>query len=456
MTQLTVLILAAGQGTRMCSDRPKVLHELAWQPLLQHVISAVKPLAPERMLIVTGHGAEQVEQAFADQAITWIRQKEQKGTGDAVRSALPTLHGASGNLLILAGDIPLIRSEILDRMVHAHDAAGRPLTLLSTTLEHPTGYGRVVRGLDGEVQAVVEERDANAEIRTIREINSGIYLVALSHLEGWINRLNPNNAQGEYYLPDIVAMALEEGGIHAMHHTDSQSLEGINDRSQLARAERVFRDRKVAALMASGVTFTDPESCWVAADVTIGRDTNIAPHNILGPGVVIGSQCQIGPFCHLVDTTIGPEVHIDAFSHLEGANIVGHSGVGPFARLRPGALLERGAKVGNFCEIKKSRIGEGSKVSHLAYIGDADIGRKVNVGAGTITCNYDGKNKFKTVIEDGVFIGSDTQLIAPVRLGRDAVIAAGTSVSKDVPEGALAITRVPQRHIPDWHQRKKK
>ncbi|MBF0110308.1 MAG: bifunctional UDP-N-acetylglucosamine diphosphorylase/glucosamine-1-phosphate N-acetyltransferase GlmU [Magnetococcales bacterium] len=456
MTQRTVLILAAGQGTRMCSNLPKVLHTLAWKPILHHVLEAVQPLNPTRLLVVTGYGAQQVEAAFSERSITWVRQKEQKGTGDAVRSALPELRGTPGDLLIMAGDVPLIRTEILEQAFQSHVKSGCSLTLLSTTLEHPTGYGRIVRDGTGMVQAVVEERDATPEIRAIREINSGIYLANLSRLEGWIGRLGNDNAQGEYYLPDIVAMAMNEGGVHAVHHADGQSLEGINDRSQLARAEAVFRDRKVGALMATGVTFVDPGSCFVAGDVTIGRDTVIAPQCILGPGVKIGSDCRIGPFCHMVDSAIGDKVHIEPFCHLEGAEVTGDSGVGPFARLRPGARMQRGSKVGNFCEIKKSTIGEGSKVSHLAYIGDAEIGRKVNVGAGTITCNYDGKNKHKTVIEDGVFIGSDTQLIAPVRLGKNAVIAAGTSVAKDVPEGALAITRSPQKHVPDWNERKKK
>ncbi|MBF0133272.1 MAG: bifunctional UDP-N-acetylglucosamine diphosphorylase/glucosamine-1-phosphate N-acetyltransferase GlmU [Magnetococcales bacterium] len=453
MSQFTVLILAAGQGTRMCSDRPKVLHELAWVPILQHVLNAAKALGPARILVVTGHGAPAVEQAFAGEEITWVRQEEQKGTGDAVRCALSALQGVAGNLLILAGDIPLIRPEILNELVKVHETGPHQLTLLSTTLANPRGYGRVVRGMDGHVQAIVEERDANAEIRSLREINSGIYVVSLSRLAGWIQQLRNENAQGEYYLPDIVGMALGEGGVNSVHHDDFQSLEGINDRSQLARAEDVFRDRIVARLMASGVTFTDPGSCRLAADVQIGRDTTIFSHCILGPGVEIGSHCQIGPFCHLEASHIAASVHIESFSHLNGAKVAAGSHVGPYARLRPGALLEEGSKVGNFCEIKKSRIGEGSKVSHLAYIGDADIGRKVNVGAGTITCNYDGKNKFKTVIEDGVFIGSDTQLIAPVRLGKNSVIAAGTSVSKDVPEGALAITRSPQKHVPNWHER---
>lgn len=456
MVGLTVLILAAGQGTRMRSDLPKVLHELAWSPIVQHVVDAAKKLHPEKIVMVTGYGAKLVEEALAGQAITWAHQERQLGTGDAVRCALPELQESLGDLLILAGDVPLIRSEVLQLLLNQHRDGRHHLTLLSTTLPNPTGYGRVVRGADGRVQAVVEERDASPEDRAIREINSGVYLVSLSHLAGWVNRIGNNNAQGEFYLPDIVAMALGEGGVAVIHHEDFESLGGINDRGQLARAESVFRDRKVAEWMAKGVTFTDPGSCWVAADVVIGQDTIIAPHCVLGPGVVVGPKCRIGPFCYLEKCHIGADVHVEAFSHLSGAEIAGHSGVGPFARLRPGTVLEQGSKVGNFCEIKKSRIGEGSKVSHLSYIGDADIGRKVNVGAGTITCNYDGVNKHKTVVEDGVFIGSDTQLIAPVCIGKNAVLAAGTSVSKDVPAGALAITRSPQKHIPDWHERKKK
>ena len=450
MSSLAVLVLAAGQGTRMRSSLPKVLHELAGWPLLQHVLQAVHSLRPERIIIVTGHKAEQVETALANEAITWVRQEEQKGTGHAVLSAMPALAGFVGDILILNGDTPLVESHTLETFVGHHRRERRELSVLSMTIPSPTGYGRVVRDAAGGLLQVVEEKDADAQIKNITEVNSGIYCVASKNLPKWLGQINNDNAQGEYYLPDIIPMAVKTGTGAAYHHPDSLSLAGVNNRQQLSSLERVFRDRKVVQLMDAGVTFVDPDSCWLAPDVQVGRDSVIFPNVILGVDVVIGEGCRVGPFCEIRQSAIGDGTVIKAFSHIEGAICKGPNEIGPYARLRVGSILETKAKVGNFCELKKAHIGAGSKVNHLSYVGDTDMGEGVNVGAGTITCNYDGVNKHKTTIGDYVFIGSGTQLVAPVTLARGVVIGAGSTVTKDVPAGALALTRAKQKHIENW------
>ncbi len=459
MKPRSILILAAGQGTRMRSNLPKVLHELAGRPLLGHVLAAARRLNPQRLVVVIGHQAERIEAALAADDITWIHQPEQLGTAHAVKSALPAFDGLEGDLLILSGDHPLIATETLEQFLDEHDRQGRGVTLLSTTIDPPTGYGRVIRDAGGRLARVVEHKDADETERAIQEVNAGIYCVDLTRLPAWLERVNNDNAQGEYYLPDIVPMAIAEGGAGLFHHEDHLSLSGINNRRQLAQLERVFRDRLVGRLMDSGVTFIDPQSCWLAADVKIGRDTVIQANVILGPGVEISTDCRIGPFCEISDSVIGAGSEIKGFCHLDGALLQGPNVVGPYARLRPGSQLRAKARVGNFCEVKKSLIGAGSKINHLSYVGDTDMGAGVNVGAGTITCNYDGFNKHRTEIGDRVFIGSDTQLVAPVRVGAGAVIAAGTTVTKPVPENALAMARTPQRHIAGYakarQQRKK-
>ncbi|MBF0625770.1 MAG: bifunctional UDP-N-acetylglucosamine diphosphorylase/glucosamine-1-phosphate N-acetyltransferase GlmU [Magnetococcales bacterium] len=462
MSQCAVLILAAGLGTRMRSRLPKVLHTLAGRPLLAHVLATAKALNPSRIVVVVGYEADRVRAAFPDESVGWVVQEAQLGTGHAVRTALPALEGLNGQpLLILSGDVPLLEPRLLQQALEDHQQANRSLTVLTTTIEPPTGYGRLVRDGAGGVVAIIEERDADPTTRAITEINTGIYCVASDRLPDWLAAIRNDNAQQEYYLTDMVALAATEaarGGrpVGASHHLDRTAFMGINDRSQLAGMERIFRDRVVGDWMARGVTFVDPQSCWVAADAVIAQDTIIEPNVIIGPGVAIGADCHIGPFCEIRDSRLGPGVRIRAFCHLDGADLAGANDVGPYARLRPKAVLDQGAKVGNFCEVKKSRVGAGSKVNHLTYIGDAEIGSGVNVGAGTITCNYDGKHKHRTVLEDGVFIGSNTSLVAPVRVGAGAVVGAGSTVTKDVPPGALAVARGRQNTVENWAARKKK
>ncbi|MBF0161530.1 MAG: bifunctional UDP-N-acetylglucosamine diphosphorylase/glucosamine-1-phosphate N-acetyltransferase GlmU, partial [Magnetococcales bacterium] len=417
MSNCAILILAAGQGTRMRSALPKVLHPLAGRPLLGHVLRTARHLQPARLAVVIGHQAERIQAAFPDPDITWVRQEEQLGTAHAVRCALPALADLTGELLILSGDTPLVESTLLEALLREHRRRGVGVTLLSTRQENPTGYGRVIRDEDGELLRVVEEKDASAEERAICEINSGIYCVDLGRLAGWLAEIADHNAQREYYLPDLIAIAKRDGEVGILHHPEAAALAGVNDRRQLAALEVVLRDRLVAHWQSQGVTFTDPSSCWLAADVIIGQDSVIAPQVILGEGTLIGPDCHIGPFCEIRQSHLGAGCQVKGFCHLEGAVLEGGSEVGPYARLRPGTQLATGAKVGNFCEIKKSHIGAGSKVNHLSYIGDTQMGKGVNVGAGTITCNYDGVHKHQTIIEDGVFIGSDSQLVAPVRIG---------------------------------------
>ncbi|MBF0263232.1 MAG: bifunctional UDP-N-acetylglucosamine diphosphorylase/glucosamine-1-phosphate N-acetyltransferase GlmU [Magnetococcales bacterium] len=456
MKRCSVLVLAAGQGTRMRSHLPKVMHALAGRPLLWHILRAVRGLNPERLVVVTGFGAEQIEREMADSDIHWVRQEERLGTGHAVRCALPALRGLSGDLLILNGDHPLITTDILADLLAFHRQSGRAVTLLSTQLDNPLGYGRVVREASGELARVVEEKDASDAERAITEVNTGFYCVSLERLPGWIARIGNANAQNEYYLPDILPMAVAEGGAAVWCLRDPVSLSGVNDRAQLAELERAFRDRRIAEWMARGVSFVDPASCWVAADVEIGMDTVIEPNVVLGPGSWIGERCRIGPFCHIVESMIATDSVVLPFCHLEGAEVESECVIGPHARLRPGARLAPKVKVGNFCEIKKSSIGAGSKVNHLSYIGDAQIGSGVNIGAGTITCNYDGVHKHRTVIGDQVFVGSDVQFVAPLQIGARATIGAGTTVTKDVPPDSLAISRAHQTHVMGWSERRNK
>lgn len=459
-----VLILAAGMGTRMCSHTPKVLHPLAGIPLLGHVLDCARRLNPQRIVVVIGHQADKVREAMAsfdagpNSELIWAIQEEQLGTGHAVRTALahlPDLPHMQDEILILNGDTPLLPVEMLQTLLTDHQQAGRRLTLVATTIDPPTGYGRIVRDQDGHLLAIVEEKDATPEQRRLNEVNAGVYCLQARDLPGWLARLDRDNASGEFYLTAILPMAIAEedpgnSRVVAWHYPDAIALAGINTRVQLAELEAEFRNRLVRRLMLDGVTFTDPTSCWLAADVQIGRDTVIQPNVILGTGVTIGENCRIGPFCQISRSRIGAGSEILGFCHLDGVVVVGPNSIGPFARLRPETLLEAHAKVGNFCEIKKSHIGEGSKINHLSYVGDAQIGKKVNVGAGTITCNYDGQEKHLTIIGDGVFIGSDTQLVAPVRIGDGAYIGAGATITKEVPSGSLAVSRTPQQNYPNW------
>lgn len=452
-----VLVLAAGQGKRMRSALPKVLHPLAGRPLLGHVLETARQLQPEHLLVVTGHHSEEIKTAFHDADITWAYQATQLGTAHAVQCALPALAGMTGTLLILSGDTPLVEAATLHNLLEQHQRAGVAVTLVSTTLEKPTGYGRIVRDPSGHLLRVVEEKDATEAQRSLTEVNTGIYCVELALLPRWLEKISSDNAQHEYYLPDIVPVALADktGSVGVFRCEDAPSLQGVNDRRQLAQMEAVLRDRIVGRLQDQGVTFVDPCSCWVAMDVVIAQDSVILPHVVLGPGTKIDENCRVGPFCEITHTHLGAGCEVRGFCHLEGAVAEEGNSIGPYARLRPGTVLAKGAKVGNFCEVKRSHIGRGSKVSHLSYIGDTQMGAHVNVGAGTITCNYDGTNKHQTVIGDDVFIGSDTQLVAPVQVGHRATIAAGTTVTKTVPSEALAVSRIRQSHVPGWAHRKK-
>jgi bifunctional UDP-N-acetylglucosamine pyrophosphorylase/glucosamine-1-phosphate N-acetyltransferase len=440
----------------MRSDKPKVLHPLAMKPLLVHVLDSVRALAPERIMTVIGYGAGQIRALPDTGDVTWVTQEQQKGTGHAVACALSGLATLSSDpVLILNGDTPLIGSDVLRGVLQTHHDTGASVTVLTTRVDSPTGYGRVVRDAAGRVVRIVEERDADAAVRAITEINTGVYCVDRKRLAHWISRLSSDNAQGEYYLTDMVSMAAAEresvtgrGGVADWCHDDAEALLGINSRQQLSRMERILRDRLVDSWMEQGVTFTDPLSCWLATDVRIGPESVIEPGVTLGPGTVVGAGAHIGPYCWIAASHVGDQSTVLPFCHLEGCIIVGPASVGPYARLRPGTRLEPHARVGNFCELKKAHIGAGSKISHLSYIGDTRMGSGVNVGAGTITCNYDGVHKHETVIGDGVFIGSDSQLVAPVVVADQAFIAAGSTITRDVPSGMLALSRTPQRHVP--------
>ncbi|OSM00034.1 bifunctional UDP-N-acetylglucosamine diphosphorylase/glucosamine-1-phosphate N-acetyltransferase GlmU [Magnetofaba australis] len=457
MADCAVLILAAGKGTRMKSELPKVLHPLAEKPLLAHVLDAARGLNPSRIVVVVGHGGDQVRAAMAADDVSFVTQEPQLGTGHAVQCGLTALGEVSGELLILNGDVPLIRTETLTGLLDLHRRGGHPVTVLSCMQNPPTGYGRMVRGELGNLERIVEEKDADTETRAINEINSGTYCVDAARLPGWLSQLSTDNAQGEYYLTDIVPMANSEhregsgsGLAGAFCHHDGMELSGINNRVQLAQLGAAFRNRLTERLMMDGVSFIDPGSCWIAADAKIGRDTQIAPGVIIGPNVTIAEGCVIGPYCEIRNADLGPGTVLHAYCHVDGAVAKGPGSIGPFARLRPGTVLEANIKVGDFVELKKTHLGEGSKVPHLAYVGDAEIGKNCNIGCGTITCNYDGVNKHKTTLGDGVFIGSDTQLVAPVTLGDGAYVGAGSTITKDVPGDALATSRVGQRVTEGW------
>lgn len=460
MQSCAVLILAAGLGTRMKSSLPKVLHEVAGRPLLGHVLETARGLSPERIVAVVGHGAELVKERLGGSDVAWAIQKEQKGTAHAVQCALPALEGFEGPLLILCGDVPLLKRETLEKLLDQHRREENAVTVLSMALPEPYGYGRMVRGKKGNVlKRIVEEKDASKAQREIHEVNSGTYCVDAGSLAGWLGKLGNDNAQGEFYLTDIVELANKEGAGEAAAclHEGSEPMElaGINNRLQLAEMEAAFRDRQVVRWMVEGVSFIDPTSCFIAADALIGRDTVIQPNVMIGPGVEIGEGVRIGPFTQIKDSRLGDGVEVHAFCHLEGVDLAGPNVIGPYARLRPGTVLEENAKVGNFCETKKALVRAGAKINHLSYVGDAEVGEKANVGAGTITCNYDGVNKHKTVIGAGAFIGSNASLVAPVTIGAKGTVAAGTALSKDVPEGALGISRAPQRTLNGWADRPK-
>jgi len=451
----TALILAAGEGTRMKSDKPKVAHEVLGKPMVDWVVDAAREAGCERVIAITGHHAEQVEALLPD-GVEAVRQERQLGTGHAVLCAHDALRDFSGSLVVLSGDTPLLSAATIAGLVAMRESSGSALTLLTTTMTDPTGYGRIVRDMrDGSVARIVEEKDCSAEERAIAEVNTGTYCFDAEVLFAHLDRLTTQNAQGEYYLTDIVSVFVGEGlTVSASETEDPLETLGVNSRAQLAEATRIAQRRINLRHMLAGVTMLDPDLVWVGPDVMLGRDVELLPMTFLTGATTVADRAVIGPNARVTDSSIAEEARIDA-SVVLCAEVGPRVTVGPVAYLRPGTVLEADAKAGTCVEIKNARIGEGSKVPHLSYIGDATLGRGVNIGAGSITCNYDGFEKHHTEIGDGVFVGSDTMLVAPVTVGEGAVTAAGSTIARDVPPGALALERSEQVTIEGWAQRRR-
>jgi bifunctional UDP-N-acetylglucosamine pyrophosphorylase/glucosamine-1-phosphate N-acetyltransferase len=444
---LDIVILAAGQGTRMRSALPKVLHPVAGNSMLGHVIHSARQLSPEGIHVVIGHGAERVREQLAADDLNFVLQDKQLGTGHAVAQAVPVL--SADIVLILYGDVPLIEVETLQRLLTLVN--DQQLGLLTVTLDDPTSYGRIVRDAQGRVSAIVEHKDASEAQKAIKEGNTGILAVPGKRLADWLSRLSNHNAQGEYYLTDVIAMAVQDGlTVATAQPLDAMEVQGANDRKQLSDLERHYQLREARRLMASGVTLRDPARFDVRGEITVGRDVMIDINVILEGRVIIEDDVSIGPNCVIKDSTLRKGAVIKANSHLEGAIVGEAADAGPFARLRPGSVLGPRAHVGNFVELKNAEMGEGAKAGHLSYLGDAVIGARTNIGAGTITCNYDGANKHKTVLGEDVFIGSNNSLVAPVNISTGANTAAGSTITQDVAAGQLAVARARQRNVDGW------
>lgn len=451
MQQLAVVILAAGKGKRMVSDLPKVLHQIGGKTLLGHVLLTASRLDAAQRLVVYGHGGEAVKSAFKNEAdVVWVKQAQQLGTGHAMAQALPAIDPASV-VLVLYGDVPLIRAETLQPLVD--DAREGRLALLTVELSDPSGYGRIVRDQRGRVLRIVEHKEASPTERNLREINTGILAVSAEKLRGWVSELDNDNSQGEYYLTDIIELAVHDGvPVEAFTVAEPAEVQGINDRQQLSELERFYQARQTEKLLASGVTLLDPARVDIRGVVSTGKDVVIDVNVVFEGDVRLGDRVRIGPFCLLRDAIIGDDVEILSHCWIDNAEVGNGSHIGPFARLRPESRLAPGVHIGNFVETKKSTIGPGSKVNHLTYIGDAEIGASVNIGAGTITCNYDGANKHKTLIGDGAFIGSNSSLVAPVEIGQGATVGAGSAVSGAVPDHSLSLTRAPRKDVANWQR----
>jgi bifunctional UDP-N-acetylglucosamine pyrophosphorylase/glucosamine-1-phosphate N-acetyltransferase len=452
MTSLNIVILAAGKGTRMHSDKPKVLHALAGRPLLQHVLDTAVRLAPQKNIcVVYGHGGEMVPLAMAQYKASYVLQEPQLGTGHAVQQALPHLEDGS-QTLVLYGDVPLIQHSTLHQMQQAGDG----LVLLTVNLSNPTGYGRIVRNAQGDVQRIVEEKDATPEQRELTEINTGILLAPTRELRGWLTGLQNNNAQREYYLTDIVAMAVAQGiPVHTSQPSHAWEVEGINSKIQLAALERTWQQVLAHRLLAQGVTLADPARLDVRGSLACGRDVEIDVGCIFEGEVHLGNGVKVGAYSVIRESRISAGTRIAPYSHIDEAEIGEACHIGPYARIRPGTTLDRDVHIGNFVEVKNSEIAASTKANHLSYIGDSSVGSRVNIGAGTITCNYDGANKHRTVIEDDVFIGSDTQLVAPVTVKRGATIGAGSTITREAPEGELTLSRSKQLTVSGWKRPQK-
>lgn len=447
---LNVVILAAGQGTRMRSALPKVLHPLGGKPLLQHVIETARKLEPSTIQVVYGHGGEQVRDMPASESVSWVEQAEQLGTGHAVDQAMSSIDDKD-IVLVLYGDVPLIRPATLSTLVgKAKDGS---LAVLTAVLENPQGYGRMLRDADGKLTGIVEQKDASEEQLEIREINSGFLAVSAARLRAWLERLDNSNAQGEYYLTDVIAMAASEGlPVDSVCAETENEILGVNDRVQLACLERVYQRQKAEAVMRSGATIADPSRLDMRGELACGQDCYIDINLIIEGSVTLGERVKIGSNCLIINTVIGDDVEILSNCVIEDAEIGAASRIGPFARIRPETRLAGQVHVGNFVEIKKSSIASGSKVNHLSYIGDTRMGSGVNIGAGTITCNYDGAHKHLTEIGDNVFVGSDTQLIAPLKIGDGATIGAGSTITREVPAYELTLSRAPQQTRKGWNR----
>jgi bifunctional UDP-N-acetylglucosamine pyrophosphorylase / glucosamine-1-phosphate N-acetyltransferase len=450
---LDIIILAAGLGTRMKSSTIKILHRAAGRPVIDYVLDLAAGLSNQPPVLVIGHQRDEVKKAVGDRA-RYAIQDQQLGTGHAVLQAAGSVKAK--RVLILYGDVPLTRPETLEQLVEEHERSGNALTLLTMKLEDPARYGRIVRDSAGSVVRIVEAKDASADQKRIKEVNAGIYVFEAEHLFDNLRKLSTSNAQGEYYLTDLLAV-IRNGGqrVGAVIVEDPVEALGVNSRADLAIVEAEIQRRVVEKLMSEGVTFRNPSTVVIDSTVSIANDTVIYPFVTIEGTTRIGSGCVIEPGVHLVNVTVAENVHIKTGTVAENAVIEADANVGPYAHLRPGTKLGKHVKIGNFVETKKAVFGEGAKASHLSYIGDAEVGADVNIGAGTITCNYDGVNKHKTVLEDGVFIGSDTQLVAPVRVGRGAYVGAGSTITKDVPPESLALSRVPQRVVEGWAKKKK-
>ncbi|WP_456296485.1 bifunctional UDP-N-acetylglucosamine diphosphorylase/glucosamine-1-phosphate N-acetyltransferase GlmU [Vibrio sp. AK197] len=451
--KFSAVILAAGKGTRMYSNKPKVLHTLAGKPMAKHVIDTCVGLGAQNIHLVYGHGGDQMQQELVDEPVNWVLQADQLGTGHAVDQASEKF-ADDEKILVLYGDVPLISEETIESLLDAQPTGG--IALLTVVLDNPSGYGRIVRK-NGPVVAIVEQKDATEEQKLIKEINTGVMVATGADLKRWLSGLNNNNAQGEYYLTDVIAAAHEEGrAVEAVHPANPIEVEGVNDRLQLARLERAYQSIQAKKLLTQGVMLRDPARFDLRGELQCGMDVEIDANVIIEGNVSLGDNVVIGAGCVLKDCEIDDNTIIRPYSVIEGATVGEECTVGPFTRLRPGAELQNDAHVGNFVEVKNARLGSGSKANHLTYLGDAEIGKRTNIGAGAITCNYDGANKHKTIIGNDVFIGSDSQLVAPVTVADGATVGAGTTLTRDVESNELVITRAKERKIADWQRPVKK
>jgi bifunctional UDP-N-acetylglucosamine pyrophosphorylase / glucosamine-1-phosphate N-acetyltransferase len=457
MADLHVVILAAGKGTRMKSALPKVLHRVAGLAMIEHVLASANALHPRSITVVVGHQGESLKEALIlRKGMTFVVQEPQLGTAHALLTAEPALRRASGALVVLSGDVPLLSPNTLKILVNRHQTTRAAATVVTAVVADPAGYGRIVRSGE-KIARIVEDRDATEEERAICEINSGIYAFAVDGLFDALRKIAAENVQREYYLPDVIALYRAEGrDVETLIVSNADEIRGINSRAELAAVSRIVRQNKNTELMAGGVTIEDPATTYVDPGVTIGADTILHPGVSIEGRTTIGGSCEIHSGVRIVDSRIGDRVTVNNHCVISESSLLDDSKIGPFAHLRGGAIVTEGARVGNFVELKKTTLGPGSKAMHLAYLGDAEIGSKVNIGAGTITCNYDGVSKQKTTIEDGAFIGSDTQLVAPVTVGKGAYVGSGTTVRENVPPGALAISAGKQRNLDDWVAKKKK